>query len=400
MTVADNAQILNFDSALVVESGTITVMNAQIAQDGGFVRTTNATMHLFDSEYHLTNGVFEAGAVWIGLQESSGVHQYGGTAVIADLIFPFTSGAGTGSRGYSLYGGVLDLPGGLALEGRGGSTVSYLQEGGTNRTTDVLLQPGLNGPSPSFTLNGGLLVDDNVLVWADSIVTRLRQNGGTHSVSNLLQLRGGTRTGEIRPAIYHFNGGTLSANRLLLESHGGDAFYIQSNGVAQIEEIQADGYWVNNSELILVDGTLSASNLSLIDGANMQHHGGILVVTNQLTLSGYRELGFRIYSRYEFLGGTLLASNIIVGGDWIIGSSSGTNRISNPGTVSLAQTLQISNAVEQLGRFILTSNATIDLAGNASRLAFANSSGEDWAAGVALMVDNWGEKAMGSHLKI
>jgi hypothetical protein len=89
------------------------------------------------------------------------------------------------------------------------------------------------------------------------------------------------------------------------------------------------------------------------------------------------------------LGGTLVASNINLGGDWIIGDSTGTNRISNPGFLSLSHTLQISNAVEQLGRFIVASNATIDLAGNASRLSFANSSGETWAGGATLVISNW-----------
>jgi hypothetical protein len=56
-----------------------------------------------------------------------------------------------------------------------------------------------------------------------------------------------------------------------------------------------------------------------------------------------------------------MASNIDVGGDWVIGDSSGTNRIRNPGFCSLSHTLAISNAVEQLGRFILSGDATIDL---------------------------------------
>src|SRR5207245_2858357 len=47
------------------------------------------------------------------------------------------------------------------------------------------------------------------------------------------------------------------------------------------------------------------------------------------------------------------------------------------------------NAVEQLGRFILASNATIDLAGNASRLSFANSAGEIWAGGATLVIADW-----------
>ena len=76
-----------------------------------------------------------------------------------------------------------------------------------------------------------------------------------------------------------------------------------------------------------------------------------------------------------------------------------TNRISNPGTFSLSHTLVISNAVEQLGRFILASNATIDLAGSASRLSFANSSGETWAGGATLVVSNWNGNPSGGGVE-
>jgi hypothetical protein len=75
--------------------------------------------------------------------------------------------------------------------------------------------------------------------------------------------------------------------------------------------------------------------------------------------------------------------------DGISATHSSTNRIRNPGFFSLSHTLQISNAVEQLGRFILATNATIDLAGSASQLSFANSSGEAWAAAATLVIANW-----------
>jgi len=41
LTLQDMAQIVNFNSGLTVQSGTITVTNAQIYQDGGFIRATN-----------------------------------------------------------------------------------------------------------------------------------------------------------------------------------------------------------------------------------------------------------------------------------------------------------------------------------------------------------------------
>src|SRR5205823_4607108 len=79
------------------------------------------------------------------------------------------------------------------------------------------------------------------------------------------------------------------------------------------------------------------------------------------------------------------------------------NRISNPGYFSLSHTLQIGNAVEQLGRFILATNATIDLKGEAAKLSFANSSAEVWNSAAKLIVTNWNwltsEYYLGDQLK-
>src|SRR5947209_12298004 len=51
LTLQDGAQILNFNSGLAVQGGTITVTNSQINQDGGFVRTTNGPMLLQNAVY-------------------------------------------------------------------------------------------------------------------------------------------------------------------------------------------------------------------------------------------------------------------------------------------------------------------------------------------------------------
>src|SRR5689334_10538568 len=83
ITLQDMARILNFDSALIVQGGTIIVTNAQIVQDGGLIRTTNATMYLQNADYFLTNGVFEAGQVSLGFPVSARFNQYGGRVTIA-----------------------------------------------------------------------------------------------------------------------------------------------------------------------------------------------------------------------------------------------------------------------------------------------------------------------------
>jgi hypothetical protein len=401
LTNADGGRIVNLNSALVVQGGIVILTNTMMIQDGGLVRTTNVQMNLSASEYHMTNGVFEGGLVWVGAPVSSQFNQYGGTATIATLdLGPRFPGSGSRSGTYVLSGGNLNLPGGLMLFGDNGSVAIYLQTGGTNQTTQVMIEPGFFGTTPSFTLSGGLLTDTNVNIFGDDFgIAILVQNGGTHVVSNLLHIAGGAGPeASPLPATYQLNGGTLSARNIILDGTNGDAVFIQTNGVAQAPEIQASSggpFRFFNTRMIFSGGTLMASNLLITDGGTIQQSAGALVVSNALNVLGYRQPGPTFYTRYTFLGGTLSASNITVGGDWIIGDSSGTNRISNPGFISLSHVIQISNAVEQLGRFVLAGSAAIDLAGSASRLSFANSSGEIWAGGATLVVSNWNGNASG-----
>jgi hypothetical protein len=220
----------------------------------------------------------------------------------------------------------------------------------------------------------------------------ITQNGGTHVITNALSLAGGTfGLGETHPATYQLSGGTLSAGSVSMDATSGTAEFSQSNGIAQAGEIHAQfsggpSYFV--SAVNLSGGTLACSNFTITDGGDILQTGGLLVVSNSFAFSGFIQPGPRFYSTYTLLGGTLIASNINVGGIWTIGDSS-TNRINNPGMCSLSNTIVISNAVEQLGRFMLASKAAINLAGSASRLSFANSSSETWAGGDTLTISNW-----------
>jgi hypothetical protein len=61
----------------------------------------------------------------------------------------------------------------------------------------------------------------------------------------------------------------------------------------------------------------------------------------------------------------------------------------------MAGTLTVGDADEQLGRFILASNATINLGGGNAKLSFSNSSGEDWNSATILTVTNWNGSSTG-----
>jgi len=394
LTLQDDGRIVNFNSGLVVQGGTFVVTNSHMIQDGGLVCTTNVPLYLSNSEYDLTNGVFEGGVVWVGRPVFSSFNQYGGTVLITNLILGPGNANGPHGGAYALYGGYLSLPGGLSLLGYPNNRTSYLQEGGTNQTTQVYISPE---DSSSFKLNGSLLTDNNVEVIADNFGTAaIVQNGGSHVITNTLLIEGNAPNGEyVNPATYSLNGGTLSAGVIELGADDGDSVFVQSNATTSAGTVHAHslGYYSSHNTVItLAGGTLSCSNYTTDDGGGtLNQSGGALVVSNLLDFGGSRDVGepHNIYGTYTFTGGTVTASNISITGDWIIGDSNGTNRINNPGTCSLSHTLQIGNAVEQLGRFILAGDATIDLSGSASRLSFANSSGEIWAGAGTLLVSDW-----------
>jgi hypothetical protein len=402
ITLQDGAQILNFNSGLVVQGGTFMITNSDMIQDGGFVRATNGPMYLSGSEYDLTNGVFEGGTVALGYPVSAHFNQYGGTVRIASLGMA-SYVAGTNLNGYSLYGGTLELPGGMFLLGQSGG-LSYFQAGGTNHTTQVTLEPNYGGWVGGFTLNGGLLADSGVeLMPGYETPIAIEQNGGSHVITNTLLLVGGATHAISDPTVYHLNGGALSAGTIELDADGGDTFFVQSNATTTAGTVYAHsvGYFSSfNTTITLAGGTLSCSNYTTVDGGGrLNQSGGALVVSNLLDFGGSREPGGTlyppIYGTYNFTSGTLTASNINISGILRIGNGT-TNRISNPGFFELSHLLQISNAVEQLGRFILAgTNATIDLAGSASQLSFANSSGETWAGGATLVVADWNGNASG-----
>src|SRR6185312_6759447 len=96
--------------------------------------------------------------------------------------------SGTNDNGISLYGGTLELPGGMFMFGEQPG-LSYFQAGGSNYTTQITIEPDYGGGNPGFTFNGGLLADSGITVLGGP---RINQNGGTHIVTNTISLSGET----------------------------------------------------------------------------------------------------------------------------------------------------------------------------------------------------------------
>jgi hypothetical protein len=397
LLLQNGAQIINLNSGLVLQ-GPAEITNSDIIQDGGFILATNGQVTFSGSQYYMSNGVFEASSVSLGFPVPSRLNQYGGSVKIASVGLG-TYVFGTNDNGISLYGGTLELPGGMYMvDGQPG--LSYFQSGGTNYCGGITMEPAYGGGNPGFTLNGGLMSDTSILVYGGPTIN---QNGGTHVITNSLSLDGESDHGETPiNSTYNLNGGTLVVGTVTLNADNGPGVYNQSNGIAYVGEFEGvsepyESYW--GAAATLSGGTLACSNLDMLDSGTITQTGGTLIVSNTLTVAGFIYPGPKIYSKYYFTNGTLVASNINIGGNWFIGDSAVANRITNLGTCTLSNSLSIGNAAEQLGRFILAGTSTIDLSGSSSRLSFANSSAQAWAAGTMLVVSDWNGNASGGGVE-
>jgi hypothetical protein len=188
-----------------------------------------------------------------------------------------------------------------------------------------------------------------------------------------------------------FKAGTVSL--------GYNSYFEQDGGTAAIDTIELnDGGYVHGPSFLLRSGTFSCKNLlSVTNGADMSQSGGSLTISDTLYLSGtpHWDWGYRNGhpTRYVFQDGWLSASNIEIYASWQIYGSNNTLRISNPGYFKLGGALELNSttapAREHLGRFILASNAIIDMPGSNSILEFDASAQEAWASDAALIITNW-----------
>lgn len=393
MNIGPGGTVLNYSSGVTVENGPLGITSGQFFQDGGLVRATNGMTYLDGGGvYQLTNGLYEADIVQLGIEGDGNFNQYGGIARMNSLTLGNYAPAISGDGAYALYGGNLSVRGTLHLGGfyaRG----TFFQFGGTNSASLLELSPRWSG-QPTYQLNGGVLRTDFTSVTAtDFVSTRFEQNGGSHIVTNILALHGSTSHGSSgHDAKYFLNGGMLSAKFIELDGRSGYVIFAQTNGTTSV----TDTLFLNQEPspytgtVFLEGGTFACANVSSGGaGDDIVQTGGSLIVTNLFSFGGHSFYGYPRFAKYAFNGGTLMASNIELSAEWSIGSSDQAGRVLNPGCFKLSGTLDIGDATEQLGRFILASNATIKMSGSYGRLSFADSSTENWNMSSLLIVSNW-----------
>lgn len=309
---------------------------------------------------------------------------------------------------------------------------------GNGRVVEINSQTSQNNPQSmsvsSISMTGGntLSLNDagtNVALSAGAIsieaegqsAASLQQTGSILSVADTFYLAGSTYMypWPCTPASYTIQNGAMSAGSLVLDGTYGNCDVTVSNSLVSIEgDLDVVGLTWAPSQLTLTSGTVACDNVVNAAGTmSITQTGGALVVSNLLAFDGYypRPYGSTyLHAVYSFAGGMLEASNIQIDAEMNIASAAQAGRIANAGYFRLSGILDIGNADEQLGAFILATttncqinsfgtvlstpvctNATINFTGSATTLAFANSSGEIWSNGTALIVNNWSGSLLG-----
>jgi hypothetical protein len=388
VVLSNRGTLVNLGSSLIVgdsAAGLLRIVSGgRLRQDGGLVKTTAAYIY-GEGNYHLTNGTFECDRLDFPTFGGS-FDQYGGRASVGSLHIIYSS--------YNLHDGDLIVRDAIAVS----DSARFIQQGGTNRAADVRVASSDAGGG-MYVLSGGFLGTSNVFVGAYRSSSEFEQTGGVHIVTNRLSLQGSARYHPpvAIPGRYDLANGILSAGNLELDGRYGFAEFVQESGSTSISEsLQLNlGESHYRGDIVLGGGTLACSNVDYAGaGVDILQMGGALIVTNLFSFGGHIPPPFwvpaeRRYPRYDFKAGRLIAANIELCAEWIIGSTPGEGRITNRGFFKMAGTLRIGNANEHLGRFILASNAVIDFGAGSAKLGFMKSSAEDWNPEALLVVTNW-----------
>ena len=391
LTIGANGVLANLHSGLIVNAGGLNITDGQLVQDDGFVIATN-TSAFITGALVLSNGWLQVSNVYLGGNSPGTWNQYGGDAsAYAVQVGDTGNYTATGAGSFNLFGGKLHS---ATVRVGGQNTYGpFVQQGGTNSTGNLTVAGFYNSPPSApahYFLSGGRLTTSNSTI-ASSLyaVAKFEQTAGSHTVADLLNLAGETaHATTFYIARYNLAGGELTARRLWIDSY---ACFALTNGTVTVNEaLELRGRTRHRETAWLAGGTLACANLTYSGiGVNVTQTGGALVVSNLFSFGGPPDVEPLGPATYNFTGGTLRAWDLEINSAMLIGDSDPSGRIANTGHFQLGGSLTAGNCDEQLGRFILASNATINLAGHAARLAFANSSGESWATGARLFVWNW-----------
>lgn len=371
-------------------------LNGVFEQEGGTLTFTNSLASIMQVEggrFNLTNGVVNGANMYFGGTNDGYAKQDNGVVVLNWLVLgskPSVPGSPAGGT-YVLQDGWLVVSEHELVGQNGFGT--FHQNGGTNSTSDLAVGNG------TYVKNGGGLFADELRVIAPSEpifappAAVMTHAGGTAIITTDLSLNGVSSRLNPRPAMFNMLGGSLAANRILIESAGR---LTQSNGTVNVAtEVFIENSGSVSGVYLLAGGNLFTAKTTVSspswDPSYFSQSGGTHIMTNQLSINGT--------AVYQLMGGTVSVSNIVFTGNinlppqfFVVGAPPYV--VTNEAVSLTGGAFVIQDSAQRFGRVTLKSDSGINLAGTSAILRFADSHTNSWSSelvGVVprLLVYNW-----------
>ncbi|HLX69656.1 MAG TPA: hypothetical protein VKV04_08530 [Verrucomicrobiae bacterium] len=330
-------------------------------------------------EYDLSGGEFDGA---IGIRDDGTFNQSGGYANATNGI----QIDGTFILSAGILNGPIQMPANMEEIPASGT---FLQTGGTNFGG---LNLGSNGAG-NCVLSNGCSYLGNLNIGPQGV---FQQFGGTLIITNSLSSWGEYINNDPTwsTGIYQLNGGMVSAGAMALSSG-----YNQYGGTNTIAGEITVSTFSHGVELSLHDGLLAASNL-VSESEGIHQSGGIMVITNQLTIYGDGTMAY-FGPDLNVTGGELIVSNIWLDGGFF-GFAGGT--LTQSGTLTLAGSVLLPGSGSfQFGPLAVQpypspKSSSIILPLNVGCIArFQDSSRLTWAED--LLIPNWSGSLHGGGLQ-
>jgi hypothetical protein len=411
ITVASNSEMRMLSSALLLNGPNSVGMQVggRIEQDDSLVvgRQVNVG-YIGPGIYNLNSGFFAVSNLWVGGDFAGVFNQNGGTnnsAIVAleaggtynlsdgdfsalvyfdnDANRPvFHQTGGRINRPLSIFQGTYLFDGGInsgivaPIDNGVGAVGDALvvQSGGTNFALDL----GSYGTG-NYVLSNGYSCLSNLNI---GLRSTFHQFGGTQILTNGLILA--SSYADVRHeqsfagGTYWLSGGTFTTPWMMV-----NYYYHQDGGTNLVAgDINLSGYYISPA-LELDGGVLSAQNLNA-QGPRIIQNGGLIVITNQLTIQGGGQ-DYWYLPTLEVNGGQLVVSNILIS-EAIATFAPGT--LSQSGTLTLRGSILVTSAGSHQFGSLLSVGSFLVLPSNAGcTIRFGDSS--EMPTGGALTITNW-----------
>ncbi|MDB6032069.1 MAG: Autotransporter-associated beta strand repeat protein [Verrucomicrobiales bacterium] len=367
--------ILNnqYGSVLIDGHGPALTINGQLVQEGGNLRVPEGDVVMSAGTATVQNSMCQFSTLSC---TNARFTQIGGTVTNQGVLsnyadyFRFNVQLDAGSH-YILTNGIFS--GSVRM-----SSSTFQQYGGTNISTG---NDGLTLYDDSaYEMTDGILLGEINIMGGSFSQTNGSVIGYSQFVDdgNYIQKGGSMKAGQIYvdyTGNYFFLGGNVDVEVLIV--HGA---CVQSGGVVQLGPERS---FISPGSYTLTAGTLLAT--SIFVGGEFLQSGGTNVIVDTV----------ENYGRYSIIGGVLSVRNMVLESNDYFGtaelviSNVSAQIITNQGQFLLSGNVILAGSTQELGTLTLAGPSVINFANTPGQLKFLNSSAAFWTNGAILTISNW-----------